>query len=161
VELPVVSNNENADLCGPCGGQCCKSYPGAYHPAQFGPNLEGVEQLLRAGKAAIDWWEGELRDYEGTSYYLRAAIAGVNSVFHPAFGGSCAMLTETGCSLSWDVRPLDCRMLKPMPGTSKGHVACVTEGIDGYGNSKEYFAHLWQPFARRLEEIGQLVDQDK
>ena len=50
LELPVVANNEAADTCRACGGECCKQMPGSYHPAQFGPDLEGVYELLKAGK---------------------------------------------------------------------------------------------------------------
>ena len=160
--LPMVENNEDADVCGKCEGACCKVLPGCYHPSQFGPSLEGVEELLRAGKAAIDWWEGELAGYEGTSYYLRPATKSARRhPFDPSWGGECILLTPAGCPLSFEDRPLGCRMLKPDPNWNGQEITCQFEGIGDLDTEKEFAAIAWQPFAKRLEAIGRMVESQQ
>lgn len=161
----VIINNEDADTCKKCGGECCKRMPGIYHPSQFGPNLEGVEELLRSRKAAIDWWEGPLEGYEETSYYLRPATkykpGSFRSVGHPfdaSWGGECVLLTPNGCPLPFADRPWGCQALKPNPDVLKDDNARCSN--DSGVPDKRLMALAWQPFAVRLAEIGRKVDDE-
>lgn len=127
---------QDAKTCGECGGACCQSMPGITHPEQFGaPNrTELVKNLISIlstpGLWAIDWWDGDPRDIEFDEdnyypqvYYIRAAVKGVKILFHPTYGGECALLTELGCMLKPDNRPFECKTLKPIKDSS-GEIDC-------------------------------------
>lgn len=185
LELPVVPNNENPALCRKCGGDCCKEMPGSYHPAQFGPALEGVAELLRAGKASIDWWEGDSVDARGADgkktyvpiphkgYYLRPAIKpgrrkgpplfsffagpdGDGGVFDPSFGGECVNLTPAGCSLAFADRPLNCQALAPDPDRDPAR-GRFCDGED-LAHNKPGLVIAWNPLSPLLEKIGRQVE---
>lgn len=184
LELPTVPRNETPDVCGPCGGECCKQLPGLYHPAQFGADLAGVYELLKSGRAAIDNWDGGevyYTDDDGQrvtvdlehspAYYLRpavkphwqkqpsgiaswlfAAAAGSGGVFDQTWGGECVNLTDSGCSLSWDDRPVNCRGLVAKDG---GRNCKTPAEFD-----KPALVVAWQPFALALGEIGRRVKRE-
>lgn len=187
LELPVVVQNETPDLCGPCGGECCKNMPGAYHPAQFGPDLEGVYELLAAGKASIDWWEGDTVKYPDAAgelvkveiphqgYFLRPAIKpgrrtppsalaslfgaddGDGGVFDPTYGGECVNLGPTGCALAYADRPLNCQALVANP--DRDQEAGVMCHVDPALN-KPGLVVAWNPYAPKLREIGDRVQTE-
>ncbi|MEG7772363.1 hypothetical protein U2088_15615, partial [Listeria monocytogenes] len=59
--LPVIADNQNAELCTPCGGKCCKRAPGKYVPSDFGASkdeiIANVRAALAAGTTALDYYE--------------------------------------------------------------------------------------------------------
>lgn len=61
-----ILNTENRDICGPCGGACCKNMPGSTHPDEWGSTpqeiSEAVTKALLSGRWSVDWWEGDPRD---------------------------------------------------------------------------------------------------
>jgi hypothetical protein len=139
---------ERADLCGPCGGNCCKSAPGTTHPAQWGSTREEMIARLtvafRTGKWAIDWWEGDplIPDWEdenalGRVDFVRPAVLGKSDLRDPSWGGRCTFLRATGCELPHDERPVECQQLEPAP-----------DGKDcrGHGQGKEANAIAWREF---------------
>lgn len=139
-------NNEDKDICAECGGCCCKSYAGAYHPADFRHEIteEFLESLfdpaIEIPPVSIDWYENfEEPDRKG--FYIRPRHVGGDEV-DPSYGASCALLTPTGCSLDWDHRPWQCRALKP----EKNHVC---GGPDG----KRLAAEAWDPYHDILEKL--------
>jgi Fe-S-cluster containining protein len=113
--LPVIQDNQNADLCTPCGGKCCKVIPGIYWPEDFGSSHDEVIANVRAaiatGKTTLDYWEGKRK-----LFYPRPAIKGKEGVtIDPSWGGECTHLTAKGCVLTWATRPAQCRSLEPRP----------------------------------------------
>lgn len=187
LELPVVAKNETPDTCRACGGDCCKSMPGSYHPAQFGPDLAGVYELLRDGRASIDRWEGsevKLRREDGKTeyvpipnqgYYLRPAIKtgrrkgvplfafmatpdGDGGVFDLSYGGECVHLGAAGCGLKFEDRPLNCQALVANPARNPDR--------DVYCRTPEEFNKpglviAWNPYAPKLEEIGRRAEDER
>lgn len=118
IRLPVIQDNQNADLCTPCGGKCCKAIPGIYWPEDFGSSHDEVIANVRAaiatGKTTLDYWEG-VTTYD--MYYVRPATKGMEGAsIDPSEGGECTHLTAVGCALTWTERPTQCRALEPKPG---------------------------------------------
>lgn len=107
----------NATTCEECGGRCCKNLPGCAFPDDF-PTKESLQQALESGRWAIDWWEGDPREGQDILRevkYVRPAIQGHEGQrYHPAWGGPCTFLTDTGCELAPFDRPKECRYLMPM-----------------------------------------------
>jgi hypothetical protein len=133
--------HEKPDICGPCGGRCCKAMPGSCTPDDFHRDMRVVEGALRTGRYAIDWWEGGDK-----IYYVRPATKGdEGDTFDPSWGGECTFLTETGCSLKGYERPENCRELEPIGGK-------CTSKIDKYG-----YALTWLEYQDQLEDIGRKV----
>ena len=139
-------NNEDKNICAECGGGCCKSYAGAYHPADFRHEIteEFLESLfdptIEIPPVSIDWYEN-FGEYGRKGFYIRPRHVGGDEV-DPSYGASCALLTPTGCSLDWDHRPWQCRALKP----EKNHVC---GGPDG----KRLAAEAWDPYHDILEKL--------
>lgn len=98
------------DVCSRCKGACCCTMGGHYSPQDFEDlSFEGLMKEIYKGKISIDWWESE----RGPEYYLRA-----RNLFEPivcgSWGGTCVNWNaESGCCLSWEERPLGCKVLKP------------------------------------------------
>lgn len=113
IELPIVNNNEIPSICTECGGKCCKGYAGWYHPEQ-------VLEILKVYKDTnelpddikIDAWDGW--DGNPSIYVLRPAHTNSGSgLFDLSWGGTCVNHNdETGCSLSFEDRPMQCQDLK-------------------------------------------------
>ena len=122
----VVANNERLDLCKKCGGRCCKLMACEVSTedfiAKYGKvTKESVVTALRDGEWAIDWWEGDIREYKKDlctdlptlndenevfqSYYMRVRHLGESAVC-PSWGGICKMFDrENGCKYDWEHRP--------------------------------------------------------
>ena len=133
---------EKKELCAACGGKCCKGMPGSAFPSDFGELLlDALVEKFQSGLWVIDWWEGDPRGkgYRmAQSYFVRPAIKGANALFHPSWGGECIFLSEDGCTLPSDERPLGCKRLEP-----GGHSPCMYHG-DGTGkNAKHEGALAW------------------
>lgn len=118
-----IKNNENREMCSKCGGKCCKTYSGAYHPDDFKHELTDawLQDLLEGnhtytdGKpilVSIDWVEGVKGGPDGRGYFLRPRHVG-GDIVDPSWGASCCHLTETGCDLPFDERPWRCRLREP------------------------------------------------
>jgi hypothetical protein len=125
--------------CAECGGKCCKTYSGIFHPTQINSfSVESLNKLFAAGKHAIDWYNGETEEDEDEPgvYFIRPAHKGVSTLKDPSWGGECIFLTPTGCELAFEARPLGCKALKP----SKD--GCCNKTFYG----KEAAAIDWLPF---------------
>ena len=103
--MSKINNNENRSMCSICTNVCCTQLPGGYSPNQI--SLSEQERLLRKELAEWDYWltwnENEERFI--TWYYLRPAKKPGSS--------TCIYHTNTGCSLSWEQRPYECKALVP------------------------------------------------
>lgn len=157
----TVENNENHAVCAKCGGNCCKRTPGIYSPEQFGaPDNKQIERqlysALMAGRAQIDWWEGDPRKDEDRfnpkrvryGYYVRPPIKGHLDEFEfGSWGGECALLTERGCVLPFYDRPIACQMLVPRTNNDE----CVMTHPDGNDwEEKREMAVAWIPYHRQI-----------
>ena len=135
------------DICGPCGGKCCKGMPGHASPKDFGlPKETSLRKAIASGKWAIDWWEGDPRSgidgedpgYMDQCYYVRPATVGKEGkTYDASWGGVCTFLTDTGCLLEPKDRPLGCTVLEPVAG----EVECKIHGF-----TKQAAALSWFPY---------------
>lgn len=143
--VSLESSKVNTELCKGCGGLCCKAM--GCHISPF--DLKEISVLLiislidESDCISIDWWSGNpiTNEQDGTNtYFLR--IKNKNSkVIDPSFGGECSILTDIGCSLSFEYRPKGARELKPVEG----------ECIIGY--SKQQCAIDWYDYQDVLEAV--------
>lgn len=125
--------------CAICKGECCRQMGCHYSPRDFADlSYEGLKKEIEKGKISIDWWEAEEPEY-----YLRARHVDC-SVVDPSWGGVCVNLTETGCSLSFEDRPLGGKCLKPDP---------LNMCKNSY--SKEDCKNEWKPYREILVDLVQ------
>lgn len=110
--IPI--NNENKDICSPCGGHCCKWSPGDYTPDQLGLDLLNAKakltELLKQGKHIF------VRHYSETlkTYWTmrpKTSLSNCRSGFEYDGLGRCIHLTDSGCEKEFDARPLECQKL--------------------------------------------------
>lgn len=119
-----MSKNNESNYCIGCG-RCCKQYPGILEPEDLkdGVTEESLTKLLITDYC-LDYWEGDLTEKKGdivinynllrqTAYFIRPRVKGNNRLIDASWGGECSLLTETGCSLKFDDRPVQCRDLEP------------------------------------------------
>lgn len=142
MKLPVL-NNEHPEVCTPCGGKCCQNAPGAYFPSDFGDTeaevRAGVHAALLGGTAALSGYEDP---------YVHPPIAGrvgMVHLTHPADKNPCANLTPAGCSLEFNRRPTQCRVLVPDPA---GKVCRLPSSA-----SDEACREAWAPFLDLFNDL--------
>lgn len=157
LEKPFV----DATICGPCGGECCRYYPGIASPEDFGaPDVDvmrsRLNEALTSGRWAVDWWEGDPRpydergddgadDYRSSSEFIRPAMKGhEGQLSHAGWSGPCTFFTEgKGCALEHDARPRNCRGLIPMVGAS-----CAEKDV-----SKVDYVRAWEPYLDLIASV--------
>lgn len=113
--LPVYVDKAT---CAECGGDCCKDMPGIYSPEDFGaPNrtvmIRRIKAAFLADRACVDWWEGNFQKVNSPKHVRPQTVRSRGRLRDPSWGGTCSMLTETGCSLARKEMPYGCRVLKP------------------------------------------------
>ena len=131
-----------SEVCSECKGCCCRRMGCHYSPHDFKDlSYEGLKAEIEKGRISIDWWEG-MRHRE---YYLRARHVG-EPIVYGSWGGRCVNLTDNGCSLSWEERPLGGKALKPAadPKTEP----CETS------YSKEDCKNEWKPYSEILSRLA-------
>jgi len=145
IENNFQSNNENSKLCFECGGKCCKNLGCHFSPKDFEDiDFETLKDLIEKDYISIDWWDGDIFDKDrDRTLYLR--IRNKNApIVDPSWGGVCMLLTEQGCSLPFNERPMGGRGLIPSIG----------ECIVGY--SKEDCCKDWYIYQELLEKLVKL-----
>jgi len=145
---------ENDKLCSACGGKCCKRQPGAAFPCDFGQpfDLSKLDKALKSGLWAVDWWEGPLPGYDDgdhpQAFFVRPAIKGAeNKLFHASWGGECVFLTDKGCILSPEERPLNCKLTEPKED------GCILHKIEG----KDDAAKAWLPYNDYFQLLTEMI----
>ncbi|HUR61006.1 MAG TPA: hypothetical protein VM286_01410 [Candidatus Thermoplasmatota archaeon] len=164
-----LASNEDLATCRACGGQCCKTLPGAYLPDQLTPQRlkEGLEQ----GNLVLAWWDGDPRpgkacfdvDCDGScprctdperlrrAYYVRPRnVASRPGVFDASTNGACTLLGAEGCTLTFGQRPAGCQNLlanKEEPGN-------CTEYAVPTKSFKHYAALAWVPHQGMLLRLA-------
>jgi len=151
--------------CEKCGGVCCKRMPCHLSPDDIkgGVSYETLSALLDTGDYAINWWESYQPDgleydvdkacedpnydpppyYHG--YYIRARVDGADIV-DPSWGGRCVLLTDSGCSLTFEDRPKGGRMVI---ASEKGIGYCISE------YTKEKSVDDWWKYHNLLETLSE------
>uniref|UniRef100_A0A6M3LEY7 Putative zinc-or iron-chelating protein n=1 Tax=viral metagenome TaxID=1070528 RepID=A0A6M3LEY7_9ZZZZ len=132
------------EICKKCGGECCKKMPGAYTPKDIENIFGSVENAVKSGKVAIDWWEGKT-----PKYFMRPKTIKSNELYDPSWGGECTHLKENGCELTEEKRPSMCKIMKPYPDNN-----CRCELPKPFTNDKEYAVHLWKKSGIDLSVYG-------
>lgn len=160
----IVANTEAPDICGPCGGKCCKNIPGTTHPNEWGDDPEEIRSniiaAIQSGYWSADCWDGDPRDevpdgeYLGKAMYIRPRRRGAD-VWDMAWGWEnkpCMFLGPEGCVREHDARPIECRGLVPDP---TGPTNCTP--------SKEFNkrtnAIAWIPYQEFIQEALDLRDE--
>ena len=144
-------NIEFPNICSQCKGKCCQGYAGLCLPNDIGDKSNIVENsisLIKTGKWTIDCWEGDPRPNGklGQVWFIRPAHKdSIGKLIDRPWGGVCCLWTiESGCSLTLEKRPFQCRVLRP----KKSYQCGLNQQ---YG--KEYVALKWIPFQDQVEEI--------
>lgn len=142
----MIETYKATEQCKICKGNCCKHMACHYAPSDFKDlSFEGLKAEIEKGKISIDWWDGYDADEYEYEYFLRARHIG-EPVLQPSWGGICVNLTETGCSLSWEERPLGAKALKPREDESE-------ECYSSYG--KRRCKNDWRPYSHILKELAE------
>ena len=168
--LPIA-NNEDLETCRRCGGQCCKTLPGAYLPGQL--DEASIRDGIASGRLVLAWWDGDPRPEKqcfdvdcaggGTcgrcsdpdrlrrAYYVRPR--NVNSKpgpFDASAQGQCVLLGPEGCTLPFAARPSGCQNLlvnRAEPGNCHDY-AVPTRSF------KHYAALAWVPHQEMLVRLS-------
>ena len=90
----------DTEVCSKCGGDCCKHYPGIYHPKDLSPELEkNILTGLLKKEMSVDWWEGKLKDRAQRTFvrpsidYSKDKIPyrdPTDIIQDPTYGGRCS-----------------------------------------------------------------------
>lgn len=157
MKIIEIENNENKDVCKKCGGKCCKNSPCEFAPFQILddksdiPLIDQLIKFLECGKYAIDCWDGDVYGKDRyCCYYVRVAAEseetyGLLRLFDTDFWfGRCKLLTDNGCSLSWEERPVCGKSLIP---NANGRCTSI------YENGKEEMAKLWYEYNYLFENL--------
>ena len=140
-----MRNNETPHFCRDCG-KCCASYPGGWLPSEI--SIERQKTLLESHLAVWDYYtiynDEECRD----RYYLRPANVKEHRKrknFADSWpSGACIFLSSSGCKLSWEERPWECKDLKATgPGECSG-----TKDLKGMMN-KDWISREWEAARRK------------
>ena len=142
-------NNENFNICSLCKGQCCKRMPGIVHPEQLQQPIT-KELLLKLYKEGyqFDYWEGD--EFGGkVGYFLRPqTIKSKGVLVDPSWGGTCVFLiTEQGCSKTFEERPYMCQQLEPQEDFN-----CGLKDKENTLNKYDYVL-AWLQYNNLIEEI--------
>ena len=169
--MESLPNYENRKLCSKCGGKCCKHMPGFAEPFDFGaPNTDKMKRLLFARlssrKWSLDWYIGDSKKGGQMGRVLmprpsrEVTIGKFGGLFDGAWlGGRCALLTDNGCTLPHDERPVDCRMLEPDPMVAGMAIILYECGCKWHGwKNKSEIAIRWRPYQRLIRSVARKVE---
>lgn len=147
------------DICKQCGGLCCKGCGCHISPNDLlDLSKESIINLIDESQCiSIDWWEGNPLHDEQTDedlhkkvYFLRIRNK-ERQIIDPAFGpNECAILTETGCPLSFEYRPRGGRELLPVENMEDNCIIgyskkdCCIDWIDHQDVLVEVYNHYHQ-----------------
>lgn len=131
--------NLQPDLCGPCGGACCKRGPGMCLPWDFAEPLRAslVEAFLSGKFRAMP--------YKGVLLVSPRTVHSGAGVIDPT-DGQCALLSATGCSLSAAQRPSQCRSLVPFYET----VGLMVGPRCFDSRTENHYINAWTPHQRTV-----------
>jgi len=112
--LPIIDARGVRDpaTCAACGGRCCDAQPGACWPEDFGHDLERIVAAIHGGSFAVRasrsggplWVRPATVEGRRRGAKLDRGSTGRCSLWDPA----------TGCTLTFDERPAQCRWVTPI-----------------------------------------------
>lgn len=143
----IILNNEAGEICARCKGSCCKRYAGMVYPEQLPEVTEqSLMDMLDRGYI-FDSWEGNPTSKPEhnplTAYFLRPRHTNdePEDFYSGSWGGICSFLTDKGCKLKFEQRPLVCQNLTPKEVDGKRECFNQDEKI-----SKQGSAIAWLPY---------------
>jgi hypothetical protein len=149
--------------CAACGGMCCVSFPGIYHPKDLGAEIteEFIYGLLKTGKFKVNHWDGDF-EWEGKSYpnayFLQPRVMGTLPYEH-SYGGTCVNWSlKNGCSLGFKDRPYQCRTLVPHINGVGAEKECKHRPEDKA--DKENMIASWLPHIHILVNAGERLQEE-
>lgn len=109
---------KDENMCAKCGGSCCKTVGCIYSIRQFyekGLDVEKIKELLKQGTASIAGQpvNGFCGDAWTFILYLKARDEGADVIDILGKGGPCSQLTDKGCKLPSEERPMLGKTVKP------------------------------------------------
>jgi len=125
---PPEEGRERPEICGPCGGACCRTRPGFEAPERFlaAPDPAGAlaaallsGEWLLARHVGVPWRGGQAPPDEVRWREIqcpRPATVGervAGKAFTSGECSPCVFLAEGGCRLPFAARPRMCRSLEP------------------------------------------------
>ena len=123
--------------CEKCKGACCKHMACHFAPSDFTDlSYDALKAEIERGFISIDWWEDDRPEYFLRMRHVDAPIV------DPSWGGRCMLLTDSGCPLPFEQRPLGARALKPVQG-----------GNCEVFYSKEDCKNDWMPYHEILSDL--------
>lgn len=147
-----MKNNENLNMCKSCG-KCCNHMAGTLFPEDIKETITKEVLLKYLEKDyCLDSWVGNASEdpkYDDiTFYFIRPRHTNAKEyLLDESYGGICVLLTETGCSLTFENRPSQCKALIPKDSIEKH---CITKD-ETY--SKKNGAIAWLPYNSIFLEI--------
>lgn len=113
-----MKNNENYKSCRKCGGKCCKKSGCDYWVEDFDDlSYDGLLKILSEGNisivAAVDFMRVDGKLILFPFLYLRSRNNNRDVVDLISMKTGCSMLTDSGCSYSYDERPSGGKNLVP------------------------------------------------
>ncbi|MBI5069534.1 MAG: hypothetical protein HZB56_14965 [Deltaproteobacteria bacterium] len=152
----VEDRNERPDICGPCGGECCRTRPGFEAPERFLRAADPAAHLA-AALASGEWllarhvgvpWRGGVPPPDEVRWreILCPRPATVEErrlgrAFASGERSPCVFLEERGCRLAFAERPRMCRSLEP---------SAAGECLAAFGPGEA--AAAWLPHQALVEE---------
>ena len=115
IPIRSISANEDQSTCSSCGGECCKWMPGMYHPEDLFSGMSDLQikqkilDMLQSNNTVVT--HGELDNKR--VYVLTPSAGRHRSWYNMDNFGTCANLSDSGCRLSAQDRPFECRTLVP------------------------------------------------
>ena len=186
---PVISyhTERHTDLaiCRACGGACCQSIPGIYHPKDLERiynepiSADIILKMFLEKNTAVDWWEGDPRpenkyywDDEGNMayplgsgyscvYFLRPkGIKAKHKLRDASWGANPCVHFKFGhgCQLDPEKMPLQCRALVPhiRIDPADGQPVC---GIpENEKATKQDLCIAWIPYQEMITEAMEKHD---
>ena len=141
-------------MCAKCKGACCKTMGCIYDSDQFryeGNFFKGrffetdkLKKILKEEKISIAGqpMTGFLGDEWTFVLYLKAMDEGADVIDILGKGGPCVQLTDKGCKLPWDKRPMFGKTVEPIEGEKCKQTA-----------SAYSFMYNWLLFHNELEKL--------
>ena len=144
---PYCETESTRAICAKCGGKCCQRTPGVAWPSDFRPDVEAkVTQLLQTGRWAIRsiddiYTVSPKGKYPNEHKHLGDFFWG---------GGPCTFWSKAdGCSLPYQERPRECRLLEPRPDNS-----CL-----GHSGSWRGARRAWRRYQTFLKQFVEAKDE--
>jgi Fe-S-cluster containining protein len=129
-------------ICSECGGECCKAFPGIFHPEDF----QDVEKEYNPKIMCLDWWEGYYEDTDvHMPYFIRMrCVSDGDRMSSATWGGECVNLGKRGCKLPRKRRAAQCIQLV---ASADGN--CTID--EKY--TKVELVRAWLPYQEQLKKI--------